>query len=102
MHESFFKTKTKKKKKSKWKTARFSNEVKTAICKRDKLCIFCNTPWTDCHHCFYSQETNYWEDRNEETQWVLVCRKHHEEIHSCSMWEGKRQEAIKYLQNYYK
>lgn len=100
-HQTFFKTKTKKKK-PKWKTAKFSNNTKTEICKRDKLCIFCNNPWTDCHHVFYSQETNYWEDRNEVDQWVLVCRKHHEEIHSCSMWEWKRQEAINYLQNYYK
>lgn len=89
----------KKKKKAKWKTARFSTEVKTQICIRDKVCIFCWNPWTDCHHCYYSQETNYWEDRNEVNQGVLVCRKHHEEIHSCSMWEGKRQQAIDYLIN---
>ncbi len=100
-HISFFKTGAKKNK-SKWKKAKFSTKVKTEICKRDKLCIFCDNPWTDCHHVFYSQQTNYWEDRNDADQWVLVCRKHHEEIHSCSMWEGKRQECIDYLNNFYK
>ena len=91
----------KKKKKSKWKTAKFSTEVKTQICTRDQVCIFCWNAWIDVHHIFYSQETNYWEDRNEVNQWVLVCRAAHEEIHSCSMWEGKRQEAILYLKEYY-
>ena len=97
-HKTFFKT-SNKKKKSKWKTAKFSTEVKTEICKRDKLCIFCASPWTDCHHVYFWTETNYWENRNELDQWVLVCRKCHEEIHSCSQWEGKRQEAINYLIN---
>lgn len=96
MHETFFKTKTKKKK-SKWKKAKFSTEVKTAICIRDKVCIFCWNPGTDCHHVYFWTETNYWENRNEANQWVLVCRKDHEEIHSCPQWEWKRQEAINYI-----
>ena len=100
MHQTFWKE-GKKKKKAKWKTAKFSIDTKKQIYNRDKVCIFCGNPWTDCHHVFYSQETNYWEDRNEVNQGVLVCRTHHEEIHSCSMWEGKRQEAILYLKEYY-
>jgi len=80
-------------------SAKFSKETKKQILERDISCIICWNPWTDCHHVFYSQQTNYWEDRNEVNQWVLVCRKHHEEIHSCSMWEGKRQECIDYLNN---
>ena len=86
-----------KKKKRKWRLAKFSIDTKRKIYERDVVCIFCWNTWIDIHHVFYSQESNYWEDRNEVNQGVLVCRAAHLEIHSCNMWEGKRQEAINYL-----
>lgn len=77
--------------------AKFSKETKRQILERDISCIICWNPWTDCHHIFYSQEANYWEDRNNVDQWVLLCRLCHGKAHACKKWEWVRQECINYL-----
>ena len=100
MHQTFFKTKTKKKK-SKWRAARFSTEVKTEICIRDKVCILSWEPWHSVHHVYYWVDSNRWENRNDVDQWVLLSFEKHLEVHWCSKWEGVRQECINYLENYY-
>jgi hypothetical protein len=78
--------------------AKFSIKTKKEIYERDwGRCIFCPKPPTDIHHIFFWTESNYWPDRNAVNQWVTVCRDCHIEIHSCSKWEWKRQQAIEVL-----
>jgi hypothetical protein len=85
--------------KNKNNIAKFSKKTKWQILVRDKSCIFCNKPITDIHHIYFWTECNFWDNRNDITQGVWVCRSCHDEIHSCSKWEWKRQEAINYLKN---
>lgn len=78
--------------------AKFTNITKLEIHERDNLrCIFCIKPPMDIHHVFFGQQANYSKERNKPNQWVTVCRDCHNEIHSCSIGEGKRQQAIDYL-----
>jgi hypothetical protein len=80
----------------------FSDKTKRKIYERDwERCIFCPQPPMDFHHVFFWIQTNYSKDRNKETQWVTVCRDCHNEIHSCSTWQWKRQKAIDYLKIFY-
>lgn len=79
--------------------AKFSKETKVEILLRDKSCIFCNSPIQDFHHAYFSNQANYWKDRNNASQWVWICRSCHNACHACKMWSWKRQEAIDYLNN---
>lgn len=81
--------------------AKFSSKTKAEILIRDKNCIFCDKPITDIHHVFYSNEANRTQTRNNVDQGVWCCRDCHNEIHSCTTKQGKRQEAIDYLNNIY-
>ena len=98
--KTFFKE-SKKKKKSKWKTARFSNEVKTAICQRDRTCILSWEPGHSVHHVYFGTESNKWDNRNDIDQGVLLSFEKHLEVHWCSKWEWARQECIDYLKEFY-
>ena len=82
--------------------AKFTKEIKAKILLRDKHCIFCNNAITDIHHVYFWTQSNRTKTRNDENQWVWVCRDCHNEIHSCWIWKWKRQEAILYLINNYK
>lgn len=77
--------------------AKFSNEVKKAMLDRDKQCIICWAPWTDCHHVYFWTESNYDDNRNDLDQGVILCRKCHNLAHSCKQWEWVRQKCIDYL-----
>lgn len=82
--------------------AKFSSKVKAQILIRDKCCIFkwCWKPIQDYHHVFFSQQAEYWEDRNDANKWVWSCRECHNWewwCHWCKSWEWKRQEAIDYV-----
>ena len=83
------------------KKAKFSNQTKEAIYERDwKCCIICwNNTWLQFHHAWYSQEANYWPDRNKTNQWVTICAKHHNMAHACKSGEWIREECINYLKN---
>lgn len=81
--------------------AKFSGKVKAEILIRDRQCIFCQSPITDIHHAYFGSQSNRTETRNDVNQGVWVCRIHHDEIHWCAIWEGKREEAINYLINKY-
>ena len=94
------KTKTfirKKSIKNKNNVAKFSEETKREIVERDKSCISCWDPWTDCHHIYFSQQAEYWEDKNNANKWVLLCRLCHWKVHSCKSGEWVRQECIDYF-----
>ena len=97
-HQTFHKE-SKKKKKAKWKTAKFSTEVKTAICQRDKTCILSGEPWHSVHHVYFWTESNKWDNRNDEDQGVLLSFEKHLEVHWCSKGEGARQYCIDYINN---
>lgn len=77
--------------------AKFSIQIKAQILIRDKHCIFCDNAIQDYHHCYFWTEANRSETRNNVNQGVWVCRICHNEIHSCWIWDWKRQEAINYL-----
>lgn len=77
--------------------AKFTIRIKEAIVERDDSCIICSKQWTDCHHVYYGTESNYWLDRNNINQWVLLCRECHWDAHSCKRWEWVRQKCIDYL-----
>ena len=79
--------------------AKFSNKTKQEILERDVVCIFCWKQGTDVHHVYFWTESEYTKDRNNANKGVLVSRDCHLEIHSCSKWEWKRQEAINYITN---
>lgn len=79
--------------------AKFTKEIKQEIFERDKLCIICWKPWTDFHHVFYGQDSNYNEDRNNSSQWVLLCKNCHKLVHGCKRWEWTRKQCIDYLLN---
>ena len=81
--------------------AKFSKEIKAAILIRDKHCIICSKWITDIHHVFFSQSAEYWEDRNDISKGVGLCRDHHLEVHWCKQWEWIRQQTIDYLINIY-
>lgn len=51
----------------------------------------------DYHHSFFGLDKNYWEDRNNANQWILLCREHHEEAHLFKSWNWIRQDCINYL-----
>ena len=97
-HRTFFKNEIKNKRK--WKRAKFSQTTRQSIYERDwGICIFCHDRSVTAHHIYFWCESNYDDDRNNISQWVTVCQDHHSEIHSCSKWSWKRQEAIEYLLN---
>lgn len=96
-----FPKKWKKKKKPKGKTARFSTEVKTAICHRDRVCILSGELGHSCHHVYFGQEKNTGDNRNDVDQWVLLSFDMHLKVHSCASWTGERQKCIDYLKEYY-
>lgn len=81
--------------------AKFSNEIKKLILNRDIKCILCWKDWTDIHHVFFSNQAEYWNERNNIDKWVLLCRLCHWKCHSCKTWEWERQEVINYLHEYY-
>ena len=81
--------------------AKFSKETKWAIMIRDKQCIICWKPITDIHHVFFSQQAEYWDDRNDINKWVGLCREDHDLVHWCKQWEWIRQFCIVYLKNIY-
>lgn len=84
--------------------AKFSDETKEAIYYRDNCtCIikWCNKPWMDIHHVRFSLQSKTWPNRNDEDQWVTLCRICHNWkwwCHWCWSWQWKRQEAIEYLE----
>ena len=87
-----------------WKIARFLQDIKQEISDRDWYeCIInkCENRWIDYHHTLFWTDVIYNETRNTKLNWVLVCRTCHEEIHATRKWQGKRQEAIDYLIDYY-
>lgn len=100
MHQTFFKQ-GKKKKKTKGKTAKFSTEVKTLICQRDKVCILSGEAGHSVHHVYFWVNSNKWDNRNDIDQGVLLSFDKHLEVHWCSNGEGARQECINYIKNYY-
>mgnify|MGYP003123978609 CR=1 FL=1 len=77
--------------------AKFTTKTKQQIVDRDQYCILCWWQGSECHHVYFGIETNYWPNRNESNQWVLVCRDCHNGIHASSRGEGKRQESINYI-----
>ena len=79
--------------------AKFTTKTKQAIVERDVYCRLCWKQGSEVHHLYFGTQTNYWDNRNDIDQWILVCRDCHTDIHSCSKWEGKRQEAILYVEN---
>lgn len=81
--------------------AKFNTTTKEKIYNRDNChCIFCNAVTNlQFHHIYYWTESIYTKDRNKPHMWVTVCMKHYLEIRSCSKWEGKRQQAIDYINN---
>ena len=81
--------------------AKFSKETKWAIMIRDKQCIICWKPITDIHHVFFSQQAEYWDDRNDINKWVGLCREDHDLVHWCKQWEWIRQFCIDYLKQIY-
>lgn len=87
--------------KNKWNnsntTAKFLIETKKQIVERDKCCIICGSPWTDCHHVYFWTECEYWKNRNDVSKWVLLCRLCHWKAHACTKWEWVRQKCIDYL-----
>jgi hypothetical protein len=79
-------------------TAKFTIKTKKEIFNRDSWrCIFCLSEAIDRHHRYFWMERDYSDNRNKLNAWVLVCRNCHNECHSCSIWEWKRQLAINYL-----
>lgn len=82
--------------------AKFSKANKLAIYERDNwCCIICWQQATDCHHVYFGTESNYWKDRNDITQWVLLDRDCHNEAHSFKKGYWIRQDCIIYLKNLY-
>lgn len=84
--------------------AKFSNKTKEEIFERDWWeCVLCwiNT-WLQFHHVLFSNQANYWKDRNNVTQWITCCFWCHILCHWCKQWEWYRQWAIDYINNYYK
>ena len=81
--------------------AKYNTKQKEAMYERDnKCCVLCwSTQAIQFHHCFFWTESMYSKDRNDPKYWVTVCALCHLDIHSCSKWEGKRQEAIDYITN---
>jgi len=77
--------------------AKFSVKTKREIVERDRVCIVCWEQWTDVHHVYFSQECEYWQDRNNIDKWVLLCRLCHWKCHACPSGEWVRQEVINYL-----
>jgi len=82
-------------------TAKFNTKTKWEIKERDEYCIICWQEWTDFHHIYFSQEAEYWKDRNNSDKWVLLCRLCHWKAHWCKRWEWVRQECILYIKEYY-
>ncbi len=83
--------------------AKFKNKVKQEIYDRDRTCILCwiNNWIMHFHHCWFSNEANYSDNRNNANQGCLVCDTCHRQCHSCKIWEWKRQQCIDYLNNFY-
>ena len=86
--------------KNKNSIAKFTKETKQEIKDRDKHCILCPEEWTDYHHAyFWPIQANYWPDRNNADQWVLLCPDCHHSIHHWKDWKWKlnRAKSIEYL-----
>ena len=84
--------------------AKFSKETQEAILDRDWYwCIFdwCNNQVMDIHHIYFWLQSESDESRNDIDKGISLCRSHHDDIHGCKSWHGKREEAIIYLNNYY-
>jgi len=84
--------------------AKFRNKTKEAIYERDnKCCIIC---WVNInlqfHHVYFGTQSIYTKDRNNVEMWVTICADHHRECHSCSKWQGIRQDCINYLEKLWK
>ena len=78
-------------------TAKFTVETKKLIVERDITCVLCNKQGTDVHHVYFSQQCEYWPERNDINKWVLLCRLCHAKCHACASGEWERQEVILYL-----
>lgn len=81
--------------------AKFPQEIKNEIKARDLVCVYCGDPGTDYHHAyFWPIQANYWPNRNDLDQGVLLCSKCHYEIHHGKNSLGKtiRAFCIVYLQ----
>lgn len=82
---------------------KISTITKSEVYERDKWkCIIC-WKWTahpEYHHCYYWPMTNYWENRNDPDQLVILCSFCHYDLHF--KWDNNyRQDCIDYITNYY-
>ena len=79
--------------------AKFDNQTKEIILNRDWYrCALCwNIDALDIHHVYYWLQSNTNTNRNDQDQWVTLCRNCHNDSHSCKSWHWVRQEAIDYL-----
>jgi len=83
--------------------AKFSQETKDKILKRDWWCIICGSKFNlEFHHAYYWWQAKRWEDRNNVNQGVALCHAHHHSIHHWNDWEGQklRRECVFYLTNF--
>lgn len=81
--------------------ASFSQKTKAQILLRDRTCPLCSKPIQDFHHIYFWTQCEYWEDRNDVTKGIGLCRWCHEKCHASSQWKWKRQQAISYVEWYY-
>jgi len=82
--------------------AKFTKKVKKEILDRDKVCCLCWDKWVDIHHIYFSNQAERWKDRNNIDKGLLLCRKCHDNVHWCKVWQWIRQESILYVKEIYK
>ena len=81
-------------------------KVREEVFDRDMGCVVCGRS-TDIenhpHHAYYGLDANYWANRNDLDQLVMVCRFCHHEIHHGTKWfcQEYREKCKDYLKNYY-
>lgn len=83
---------------------KISKETKEIVYERDEWkCVICKmgTAHPEFHHCFFWNQSNYWQNRNDADQLVTLCAFCHHKLHF-EWGNNYRQMAIDYITNYYK
>lgn len=78
---------------------KITKEVAQQVIDRDKLCIIClNESIEEIHHCFYWNEAQYDEWRNNADRLVWLGKNCHFALHH-QWWNNYREQCIQYLES---